>query len=76
MHQITFSRHAKRRMKLYEIPESVIISIVEKKSFRSLGKQELIEYVSGFKLPVKIVIDVQETVILVITTYLLKRRKK
>lgn len=53
--EIKFSRHAKRRAKLYRIPESTILKILEGKDFTE-GSQEIIENVEGFKYPLKIVI--------------------
>lgn len=50
--KIKFSRHAKRRAKLYKIPESVIIEILHKKEL-SQGTHEIIENTEGFKYPLK-----------------------
>ena len=49
---IKFSRHSKRRAKLYEIPESTIIKILEGKEL-SQGTHEIIENTEGFKYPLK-----------------------
>jgi hypothetical protein len=73
--EIKFSRHAKRRAKLYKIPESTILSILEGKDFDQ-GNQEVIENVEGFKYPLKIVIAVENDIITVETNYPLKKGRK
>jgi hypothetical protein len=73
--EIIFSRHAKRRAKLYGIPESKIIEILERKEL-SQGTRELIENVEGFKYPLKIVVAVENDIIRVTTNYPLKKGKK
>ena len=74
MRTIKFSRHAKRRIKLYHIPESVIVDILREKDF-SVGHYEIVQVVTGFMLPLKVVVDVTDDLILVITAYPLKRGK-
>jgi len=73
--EIKFSRHAKRRAKLYKIPESTILRILEGKAFNQ-GSQEIIENVEGFKYPLKIVIAVENDIITVETNYPLKKGRK
>ena len=73
--EIEFSRHAKRRAKLYKIPESTILRILEGKEFNQ-GSQEIIENVEGFKYPLKIVIAVKNDIITVETSYPLKKGRK
>ncbi|HHT9105351.1 MAG TPA: hypothetical protein ACFYD7_05690 [Candidatus Wujingus californicus] len=73
--QIKLSRHAKRRAKLYKIPESVIIKILEGKEL-SKGTHEIIENAVGFKYPLKIVITLEDDIIIVITNYPLKKGRK
>jgi len=51
---IKFSRHAKRRAKLYNISEDIIISIIEAQQLGE-GEHEIIRDVDGFKYPLKIV---------------------
>jgi len=70
--EIKFSRHAKRRAKLYKIPEEIILNIL-KKSDISGGEHEIIRTVEGFKYPVKIVVSVECQIITVITIYPLKK---
>ena len=69
---VNFSRHAKRRAKLYEIPESTIEKILADSDL-SDGEHELIRNVSGFKYPIKIVVAVEKDIMTVITNYPLKR---
>jgi hypothetical protein len=73
--KIKFSRHAKRRSKLYRIPESTIIGILKPMKF-SPGEHEIIKKVEGFKCPLKIVIAVEDDTITVITNYPLKKGRK
>jgi len=70
--KVKFSRHAKRRAKLYEIPEVIIEEILATLEFNN-GKHELIENVVGFKYPIKIIISVENKIATVVTTYPLKR---
>jgi hypothetical protein len=69
---IKFSRHAKRRAKLYEIPESTIKKILADSDL-SNGEHELIRQISGFRYPIKIVVSVENDIMTVITTYPLKK---
>ena len=73
--KIGFSRHAKRRGKLYKIPEDMVENILEGKNL-SQGDHEIIENVEGFNYPLKIVISVEKDIITVITNYPLKKEGK
>ncbi len=70
--KIKFSRHARRRAKLYKISEEMVKNILEGKNL-SQGNQEIIEDVEGFKYPLKIVISVENDIITVITNYPFKK---
>ena len=70
--EIILSRHAKRRAKLYEIPESTIIKILEGKDL-SQGTHEIIENTEGFKYPIKIVLNLENDIITLVTNYPLKK---
>ena len=72
--KIKFSRHAKRRAKLYNIPTEIIEKILEEKELIQ-GNQEIVEDVQAFKYPLKIVVSVEGDIITVITNYPLKRRR-
>ncbi len=52
---IKFSRHSKRRIKLYNIPERVIIKAVKNHGAKHKGKNEIIKNIKGFIYPIKIV---------------------
>jgi hypothetical protein len=73
--KIEFSRHAKRRAKLYRIPESIITNILENSDL-SQGENEIIRNIEGFRYPLKIVVDVESDIITVITNYPLKKRRQ
>ncbi len=69
---VKFSRHAKRRAELYEIPESTLERILADLDL-SDGEHELIKNVPGFKYPIKIVVVVDNNIMTVITNYPLKK---
>ena len=73
--EIKFSRHAKRRAKLYKIPESTIIKVLEGKELNQ-GNQEIIENVKGLKYPLKIIVAVENDIITIVTNYPLKKGRK
>jgi len=73
--EIKFSRHAKRRAKLYEISETKIMAILTNMNLHQ-GEHEIIKHVSGFNHPLKIVVSVEEKLMTVITTYPLKKGRK
>ncbi|MDP3030063.1 MAG: DUF4258 domain-containing protein [Deltaproteobacteria bacterium] len=73
--KIKFSRHAKRRAKLYEISETTIKDILTNMNLHQ-GEHEIIKDVPGFKYPLKIVVSVEEDLITVITNYPLKKGRK
>jgi hypothetical protein len=69
---VKFSRHAKRRAKLYNIPESTIENILVNMNLNE-GEHEILKDVSGFKYPIKLVVTVESNIITVITNYPLKK---
>jgi predicted transcriptional regulator len=73
--EIKFSRHAKRRAKLYKIPESTVLRILEGKDFNQ-GNREIVENVEGFKYPLKIIIAVENDILTVEINYPLKKGRK
>lgn len=52
--EIRFSRHAKRRAKLYGIPEATVEQIIANANLAD-GENEIIDIAPGFKFPLKIV---------------------
>ena len=73
--KIKFSRHAKRRADLYKIPEAAIIKVLGEREIPP-GTHEIIEKVESFKYPLKIVINVEDDIITVITNHPLKKGRK
>ncbi len=69
---IKFSRHAKRRAKLYKIPKSTVERILATLELAD-GEHEFIRDISGFKYPIKIVVAVENDIMTVITNYPLKK---
>ena len=69
--EIKFSRHARRRMKLYKIPKDIVFDLV--KHEKNLGKQTIVKPVKGFTYPLKIVFDVTDSFVIIVTAYPLKR---
>lgn len=70
--KIKFSRHAKRRARLYKISQSTIIDILTSMNL-SQAKHEIIKDVTGFEHRLKIVIAIEADIITVITNYPLKK---
>ena len=70
--KIKFSRHAKRRARLYKIPESVVEEIL-KDSDLDDGEHQIIRDVIGFKYPIKVIVSVERSAMTVITNYPLKK---
>ncbi len=73
--KIKLARHAKRRAKLYKIPESVISDILTSTNLQQ-GEHEVIIKVAGFQYPLKIVVSVERDTATVITNYPLKKGRK
>ncbi|NNJ83656.1 MAG: hypothetical protein HKP13_01775 [Gammaproteobacteria bacterium] len=71
--KIKLSRHARRRAKLYKIPESIILGILDNMALAE-GKHAIVREIEGFEYPLKIVAMVEDNVITVITNYPLKKR--
>jgi hypothetical protein len=70
--KIKFSRHAKRRAKLYSIQESIVAQLILEANLTE-GEHEIIRNVPGFKYPLKIIASLDGEVVTVITNYPLKR---
>ena len=78
--KIKFSRHAKRRMNLYDISEDVVSGIVNRRIMASelrIGKYEVVEKIDDKPVyPIKVVFSLEKHQIIVITAYPLKRGLK
>jgi len=72
--KIIFSRHAKRRTRLYGIPESTVSGILAKMNLHP-GEHEIINDI-GQMYPLKIVVSVKKDTVTVITNYPLKKGRK
>jgi hypothetical protein len=73
--RIKISNHAKRRAKLYGIPESTIVDVLATLNL-SQGRQEILKNISGSPYPLKIVVSVEGDKATVITNYPLKKGRK
>jgi len=73
---IVFSRHAKRRCKLYNIPREKIIDIIKTEGALNEGRHEIIKKAGSFIYPLKVIIDVQSEKTTVITSYPLKKGRQ
>ena len=73
--EIKFSRHAKRRAKLYGISESTIKDILTGMNWHQ-GIHEIMKDVAGFMYPLKIVVSVEKDIITVITNYPVKKGRE
>ena len=58
--KVKFSRHAKRRAKLYELQESSLERILADLVL-SEGEHEIIEPIAGYTYPIKMVVSVEWT---------------
>jgi hypothetical protein len=72
---INISRHAKRRAKLYGIPESMVLDIIGGENLTQ-GEHEIIRRVADFKYPLKIIVSVEKDTATVITNYPLKKGRE
>ena len=70
--EIVFSRHAKRRAKLYKITLSAIENQLIDLKLEN-GNHNIISEIAGFNYPIKIVVFVEGNTLTVITNYPLKK---
>jgi hypothetical protein len=73
--EIQFSRHARRRARLYGISERTVSGLLEDTAL-SHGTHEIIKAVRGFKYPLKVVVYVQSNTATVLTNYPLRKGRK
>jgi len=69
---IRFSRHARRRARLYGIEESTIERILADMGLAE-GEHEVAGTAPGIEYPIKIVVAVESDIITVVTSYPLKK---
>lgn len=72
---IKFSRHAKRRAKLYGVAESTVTAILAGMNLHQ-GEHEIIKNVTEIAYPLKIVVSVEKDTVTVITNYPLKKGRE
>ncbi|MEI7695970.1 MAG: hypothetical protein WCI64_10045 [Chlorobium sp.] len=72
---IKFSRHAKRRAKIYGIAESTVTEILASMDLHQ-GEHEIIKNVEEMACPLKIVVSVESDTVAIITNYPLKKGRK
>jgi len=73
--KIKFSRHAKRRARLYKISEAAVIDILANMNLRH-GEHDLIINVASYQYPLKIVVVIEKDIATVVTNYPLKKGRK
>ena len=69
---IIFSRHAKRRMSLYGIDESIVLKNLKDAELLE-GQNVFVKEMQGFSYPLKVVVNCEGDSISVVTTYPLKK---
>lgn len=74
MAQIHFSRHAKRRMRLYRISQDAVADMLP--STDTPGRHAITRRLADHKYPIKVVYDVQKESTVVITAYPVKKGKQ
>ncbi len=74
-YKIIFSRHAKRRIKLFNISSGDVEKLLNNTLLKE-GKQEIVQSLKGYYYPIKIVVIKENETITVITAYPLKKRRK
>ena len=73
--RIVFSRHARRRARLYGISESVAADILTNMRLRH-GENVLVRQVAGLQYPLKIVASLEGDTATVMTVYPLEKGRK
>jgi hypothetical protein len=75
--KVIFSRHARRRMKLYRISEADVIAVLAA-GYRENYPSDRFTYTKdmpGFKYPLKVIVQKEGDTYTIITAYPLKRRE-
>jgi hypothetical protein len=73
--EITYSRHARRRARLYGISEVVVTGILSTMDLPD-GKHEIVHEAPGFRYPLKIVISIEQDETRIVTVYPLKKGRR
>lgn len=69
---VKLSRHARRRAKLYKIPEAVVVQIFRGQTLAE-GQHEFVRELAGLRHPVKVIVVIKNDLCTVVTNYPLKR---
>ena len=69
---IRFSRHARRRMQLYKISDTIVTDLI-RASESEPGHNTIVRERSGFKYPIKVVFVMEGDILTVVTVYPLKK---
>ena len=69
---IRFSRHARRRMQLYKISETVVTDMIGASGSKP-GNNTIVRERSGFKYPIKIIFVMEDDILTVVTVYPFKK---
>jgi hypothetical protein len=75
--KVIFSRHAKRRMKLYRISEADVMAVLAT-GYRDNYPSDRFTYTKdmpGFQYPLKVIVQKEGDACTIITAYPLKRRE-
>lgn len=67
-----FSRHARRRMQLYRISDTVVTDMIQT-SQTGPGHNTIVRDWPGFKHPIKVVFVIEGDILTVVTAYPLKK---
>ena len=76
---IKFSKHAKRRMKLYGISEKDVLNVLKNGRKEIAEDRKIFFYhnIDGkFKYPVKVITAQSDNVLVIVSAYPLKKRRK
>jgi hypothetical protein len=75
--KVIFSRHARRRMKLYRISEEEVMAVlaVGYRESYPLDRFTYTKDIPGFKYPLKVIVQKEGDTCTIITAYPLKRRE-
>jgi hypothetical protein len=75
--EVIFSRHARRRMKLYRISEEDVAAVLAAGNRENYTLDRIIytKDMPGFKYPLKVIVQKEGDTCTIITAYPLKRRE-
>ena len=76
--KIHFTRHAKQRMKLYNIGEDLVKTIIDSDEPQKNSDDKIvyIAHAGNFPYPVKVICKIEKETLIIISCYPLKRSNK